>query len=50
MDWKPNAAGIKQDFDRDGYIIILKHLSAEEDRRGRGERRTLCQGSPAGTA
>ena len=30
MDWKPNAAGIKQDFDRDGYIILLKHLSAEE--------------------
>ena len=30
MDWKPNAEKIKGDFDRDGYIILRNHLSAEE--------------------
>lgn len=30
MDWKLNADQIKQDFDRDGYIILRNHLSAEQ--------------------
>ncbi len=30
MDWKPNAQQIKQDFGRDGYVVLLNHLSAED--------------------
>jgi phytanoyl-CoA hydroxylase len=30
MDWKPNAGQIKQDFDRDGYIILRNYLSTQK--------------------
>ena len=30
LDWKPDAEKIRRDFDRDGYIILRNHLSAEE--------------------
>ena len=36
MDWKPNADQIKQDFDRDGYIILRNHLSTEQTAEVRG--------------
>ena len=30
MDWKQNAQQIREDFDRDGFVILRDYLSAEE--------------------